>query len=378
MNFSYWEQQSFLHYDALIIGSGIVGLSAAYYLKIKHPDWKIAVLERGLFPSGASTKNAGFACFGSISELIEQEKTAGTDGLLQLVERRWKGLLRLRELIGDQNIDFQNLGGYEIFDTASAALEQECFDKIPYYNQLLQSVLPLPETYSANHEKISAFGFGNVQGMIENKLEGQIDTGKMMFSLMQKVQSAGVLLFNSCMVENIELTSQGARLHSTQGKFQTDHLLLATNAFTKALAPDLDVVPGRGQVLITEPIPGLKPKGTFHYDKGFYYFRNIHGRILIGGGRDLAFEEETTTQFGLTDSIQQRLEQLLRDIILPDIPFRIAHRWSGIMAFGNDIKPIIRELQPCIYCAVRGSGMGIAMGTQTGFDLAEMVQSFQS
>ena len=373
MNFSYWEQQSFLHYDALIIGSGIVGLSAAYYLKIKYPDWKIAVLERGMLPSGASTKNAGFACFGSISELIEQEKTAGTEGLLQLVERRWKGLLRLRDLLGDQNIDFQNHGGYEIFDTASAALEKNCLDKIAYYNQLLQSVLPLSETFLVNREKIGAFGFKNVQGMIENKLEGQIDTGKMMFALMQKAQSAGVLLFNNCKVEGIETMPQGIRIHCEQGKFQTRHLLLATNAFTKTLAPDLDVVPGRGQVLITEPIPGLKPKGTFHYDKGFYYFRNIHDRILIGGGRNLAFEAETTTQFGLTDNIQQRLEQLLRDITLPDIPFRIAQRWSGIMAFGKDISPIIQQLQPGIYCALRGSGMGIAMGTQTGYDLAELV-----
>jgi len=373
MNFSYWEQQSFLHYDALIIGSGIVGLSAAYYLKIKYPDWKIAVLEQGMLPSGASTKNAGFACFGSISELIEQEKTAGTDGLLQLVERRWKGLLRLRELLGDQNIDFQNNGGYEIFDTASITLKKECFAKIRYYNQLLESVLPLWDTFSVSREKISTFGFKNVQGMIENKLEGQIDTGKMMFALMQKVQSAGVLLLNSCKVENIEPIPHGIRLHCTQGKFQTRHLLLATNAFTKTLAPQLDVVPGRGQVLITEPIPRLRLKGTFHYDKGYYYFRNIHNRILIGGGRNLAFEEETTTQFGLTDNIQQRLEQLLREIILPGIPFRIAQRWSGIMAFGKDITPIIQQLQPGIYCAVRGSGMGIAMGTQTGFDLAKMV-----
>lgn len=375
-NFSYWEQQSFLHYDALVIGSGIVGLSAAYYLKIKYPDWKIAVLERGMLPSGASTKNAGFACFGSISELIEQEKTAGIDGLLQLIERRWKGLLRLRELLGDKNIDFQNLGGYEIFDNHSSALEQECLDKIPYYNLLLQPVLSMPEAFSVNKGKISAFGFQNVCSMIESKMEGQIDTGKMMLALMQKVQAAGVLLFNNYMVNQIEPMAQGVRVHSGQENFnfQARHLLLATNAFTKSLAPDLDVVPGRGQVLITEPIPGLKPIGTFHYNKGFYYFRNIHDRLLIGGGRHLAFEEETTTQFGLTDTIQQRLEQLLREIILPGIPFSIAQRWSGIMAFGKEIAPIIRQLQPGIYCAVRGSGMGVAMGAQTGYDLAKMVE----
>ncbi|HET8573444.1 MAG TPA: FAD-dependent oxidoreductase [Edaphocola sp.] len=373
MNFSYWEQQSFFRYDALVIGSGIVGLSAAYYLKIKYPDWKIAVLERGMLPSGASTRNAGFACFGSISELIEQEKAAGTDGLLHLIERRWKGLLRLRELLGDQTIGFRNLGGYELFDNDSAVLEKECREKIRYYNLLIQSIVSQQEVFSVNNRKINTFGFQNVHALIENKLEGQIDTGKMMFALMQKALMTGVLLFNNCTVNRVEPVPQENRVYCTFGNIQARHLLLATNAFTKSLVPELDVVPGRGQVLITEPIPDLKPKGTFHYDKGFYYFRNIHDRILIGGGRNLAFEEEATTQFGLTDTIQQRLEQLLREIILPGIPFCIAQRWSGIMAFGKEITPIIQQLQPGIYCAVRGSGMGIAMGAQTGYDLAKMV-----
>ena len=28
----------------------------------------------------------------------------------------------------------------------------------------------------------------------------------------------------------------------------------------------------------------LKIKGSFHYEKGYYYFRNIDNRILLGGG----------------------------------------------------------------------------------------------
>ena len=61
---SYWEKESFFsNYDAIVIGSGIVGLNAAIHLKKTAPSLKIVILEKGFLPTGASTKNAGFACF---------------------------------------------------------------------------------------------------------------------------------------------------------------------------------------------------------------------------------------------------------------------------------------------------------------------------
>lgn len=55
--FSYWEKNAFLSgYDVIIIGSGIVGLSAALHLKTKHPELNAGVLEAGFLPAGASTK----------------------------------------------------------------------------------------------------------------------------------------------------------------------------------------------------------------------------------------------------------------------------------------------------------------------------------
>ncbi|WP_449435744.1 NAD(P)/FAD-dependent oxidoreductase [Pedobacter steynii] len=149
--------------------------------------------------------------------------------------------------------------------------------------------------------------------------------------------------------------------------------MLCTNAFVKDLLPSLDVVPGRGQVIITKPIKDLKVKGTFHYNKGYYYFRNIDGRILLGGGRNLDFKTEETTEFGLTELVQNELKKLLSDVILPDTFYEIEQSWSGIMAFGSAIDPIIKEIKPNIFCAVRCNGMGIAMGTQTGEDAARLV-----
>ncbi|SHG76910.1 NAD(P)/FAD-dependent oxidoreductase [Pedobacter caeni] len=373
---SYWEKQHFFTYDVIIIGSGIVGLNAAVTIKSKNPKASVAILERGFLPSGASTKNAGFACFGSISELIEQEKNSGTALLYELIERRWKGLLKLRKLLGDDSLSYHNYGGYELFKKTDQQLTELCVSKISHFNELIKDIVGQENTFRTANSKISSFGLADTEVLIENQLEAQINTGKMMKALIQKAAGSGVMVYNNCEVNDLREEENNQVLVSNHGNFKAKHVLLSTNAFVKHLIPDLDVVPGRGQVILTNTIPNLKIKGTFHYDKGYYYFRNIDNRILLGGGRNLNFKGEETTLFGSTTLIQDALKTLLKEVILPHTPFKIEQSWSGIMAFGHDIYPIVKAIRPGVFCAVRCNGMGIAMGSQTGEDAANLILPF--
>ncbi|ETZ19332.1 FAD-binding oxidoreductase [Pedobacter sp. V48] len=370
---SYWEKKYFFHYDIIIIGSGIVGLNAAIGLKKETPNLSIAVLERGFLPSGASTKNAGFACFGSISELIEQEKIIGTDGLYKLIDKRWSGLLKLRKLLGDSSISYENYGGYELFKPLENELSSLCVSKIGHYNQILKEISGKQEVFKTSSGKISEFGFKDVSILLENILEAQIDTGKMMQCLLKKAASQGITIFNSCTVTALKEEGNQQVILTPEGNFRCKRVLICTNAFVKDLVPSLDVIPGRGQVIVTKPVKNLKVKGTFHYDKGYYYFRNIDERLLLGGGRNLDFKAEETAEFGTTELVQNALTKLLSKVILPETPFEIDQTWSGIMAFGPTINPIIKEVKPNVFCAVRCNGMGIAMGAQTGEDAARLV-----
>jgi len=103
---SYWEKKSFQTYDIIIAGGGIVGLSTAVSIKEKDKGLSGAVLERGVFPAGASTRNADFACFGSPSELLSDIDVMGENAALDLVIRRWNGLKKLRQRLGDSRISF--------------------------------------------------------------------------------------------------------------------------------------------------------------------------------------------------------------------------------------------------------------------------------
>jgi len=375
-NFSYWERTAFIdNADVIIIGSGLVGLSAALHIKKNEPALNVLVLERGFLPTGASTKNAGFACFGTLSEQMESLKHSSADEVARLAHYKWRGLQRLRENLGDTAIDFHQHGGYELLMENEAEKAEDCFANLDHLNQLLGDAIGYSAIYSDADAKIRDFGFSGVSHLIYNPYEGQLHTGKMMRALLDKAYHLGVLVLNGCAVEKIESNSNRIDLLTNQGNFRTGKVILATNAFAAQLYPDLDVVPGRGQVLVTKPIPGLKLKGTYHFNDGYYYFRNIDGRVLFGGGRNLDFKMEATWDFGHTELVKNQLLHYLSTMILPDQPFEVDCWWSGIMGFGEQISPIIKEIEPNIFCAVRCNGMGVAMGSLVGEEVAVLALS---
>jgi len=368
MNLSYWEHKEwFSNVDFTIVGSGIVGLNCALTLKEKYPKAKVLVLEKGMLPQGASSKNAGFACFGSLSELIDDLKTHSEEEVFNLVNKRWKGLQLLRKNLGDATIDFQQNKGFELFH--DKVFYDACNSERANINQLIAPIFK-QEVFS---ESKNTFGFENIQpNYIVNQFEGQIDTGKMITALLLKVQKLGIKILNNTTVETFIENQEKVVVKTNFIEFSTNKLFIATNGFAKQLL-DENVQPARAQVIITKPIANLHIKGTFHLDKGYYYFRNIGNRILFGGGRNLDFKGEETSEFGQTELIQNSLKTILKETILPNIPFEIACSWSGIMGVGNQKKAIVKPISNHVFCGVRLGGMGIAIGSLVGKELAKLI-----
>ena len=323
-------------------------------------------------PAAPAQKMQALPVLASLSEQISYLKRSSEEEVLRLVDYKWRGLQRLRGNLGDANIGFLQYGGYELFMDKDLALAQESLDHLTYFNNLLKQVIGHADIYAVADAKIAEFGFNKVQRMIVTPYEGQIDTGKMMRTLLSKVYDLGILVLNQCHVEAIDHQGGHLRLKTSNGALKAGKVILATNAFAAQLYSNLDVVPGRGQVLVTKPIPGLKIEGTFHFNEGYYYFRNIDGRVLFGGGRNIDFKKEQTWDFGHTEQVKNQLVTYLNEVILPGQTAEIDYWWSGIMGFGKDINPIIREVQPNVFCAVRCNGMGVAMGSLVGEEVAEL------
>lgn len=376
MHISLWEKESFYSpSDIIIAGSGFVGLWSAYYLKKKNPHLSITIVDRGVIPTGASTRNAGFACFGSVTELIKDTAMMGEDMMLWLVEMRYRGLSKIRKVFPKKDIDYINSGGYEIIPSDKDDRYKELEWQVKRLNKLLSPVIGTRKVFRFEDEKISEFELADIGRIISNDLEGCLHPGKLCQSLLQLVQSMGVKVLSGVTIESFEETNDVVTLNIDKGiSLSSDQLLICTNGFARQLLPQLDVKPARGQILVTAPIPSLKLKGTFHYDEGFYYFRNIGKRLLIGGARNIAVEDETTTEMQITDRIQHTLEQFIAKHILPGKTFDITDRWSGIMGVGTEKMPIIKRISPKIFCAVKMSGMGVALAPVAADTITDMMR----
>ena len=364
---SYWEQKTwYSDHDFCIVGGGIVGMTTALHLRKKAPLAKICIVERGHLPTGGSTKNAGFMCFGSIGELIANTEQFGVEATLSTVKLRLEGLNLLRALTGDTEIGYQPCGGYELAREQSEA--DHLIHHLPQLNTLLSDHFNLNETFSLSSHSI---GHGS-ETLIYNQYEGSIDTGKLITTLIRLCCQAEILILPSTEVTSYSTASQSITLQTQTHPITCKTLLLCTNAFTPDLA-DVQLIPQRNQVILTTPVNHHLMESCYHYHQGYVYFRPIGDQILIGGGRHLFPDSEQTDKLANTEEVTQWLIDWVRTSLVTNQPVDIAHQWSGILGTGNPLQPLIQEVQPNVFVAAKMNGMGVAIGAKVGQLLSDLV-----
>ena len=369
-NLSYWEKSTYLeNIDFLIIGSGIVGLSTAIFLKKKNKNYKVLVIDRGYLPTGASTKNAGFTCFGSPTELFDDLQNMNELTVWDTFSNRYMGLNTLFELVQKDKIAYRECKSWDII--SSKKNNDITKDFIEYINHKAYEITGVKEIYHEDKLISSKFGFEGINTSYCNKLEGAIHTGKMIQELYKKAILNDVNVLFGMNAEKLDHSAQENVIQTQFGEIKAKNTIIATNGFAKKWIKD-DILPARAQVIITNEIPDLKINGTFHYEKGYYYFRNVGNRVLLGGGRNLDFKGETTEEFGSSEQIHLKLRELLKNVILPKHTYEIQDSWSGIMGVGKSKSPIIKKINNNTAIGVRMGGMGVAIGAQVGKKLADL------
>lgn len=368
--FSYWEQKNFFSYDLIMVGAGFTGLATAIHFQKKHPKASVLVLERGMFPTGASTKNAGFACFGSLTEILDDLWSMTQDEVLKLVERRYRGLKSIRREFGDDALSYRHRGGFELIQSDQI----KALDQLEDMNKLLKSIFK--KKVFTTVQDYREYGFSDhIKAIVHNHYEGELDPGAYLNALWRKASHLGIKILTGMEVAELDpdLGEVSVRNNgsSSTSVFQANRVAICTNAFSKHLVPDLELEPGRGLVMISKPLGFDTPwKGGFHYDKGYVYFREIDGRLLLGGGRNQDFKGEQTAEFGSNPTIKAYLEHLAKEVIFPYREFSWDKEWSGIMAFGSKKVPTIQPIGKKSAVAVRLGGMGVAIGWEVGKELS--------
>ena len=294
----------------------------------------------------------------------------GKMGMVSLVQKRWDGLQKTCQRLGRNTIDIQVKSGYELVLDDNL----EIVGQISLINSLLKEFFQ-EDVFRLSDNKIESFGFSDTHHLIENHLEGQLDTGKLISSLWQYCSEIGVQIHTGFEVTEIEENSNEITISGNHLSFNAKKVGICTNAFTRKLLPNysLNLKPGRGIVLSITPSQPLKFEGTFHYQEGYYYFRDYYGKLLFGGGRNLAKREETTIDFGINEKIKEKLIKDINQIVIPNQAYEIEMEWSGIMAFGESKKPIIEKVSDSMVIGARLGGMGVAIGSLVGEEVAELL-----
>ncbi len=349
------------HWDLVIIGAGFGGAWCALEYLQRRPNARVLLLEKGTRPTGASTRNAGFSCIGSPSEMLNDAVVMGESKMLDLAAIRYEGLQKIQETFSPEIYDYEPCGGYELFNHDQPQLNL-VKEKLDWLNESFARVSNEPEIFSWCTEDMSKHGITGFDAMVKNRLDGAIHSGKLLAALHRKAMNLGAVLMFESEVESWVSDEKNVLITTKSGsRISSEQLLLCTNAFTPELTNGLEITPGRGQVVVTNPIPGLKLFGTFHFDEGFYYFRHVGNRILLGGARNEAFEQEATIILETTEHIQGVLEHFISKHLLQDIPFEIDFRWAGVMAFTKSKLPEVFQLSKRSHALVACNGMGVAL-----------------
>ena len=371
---SYWEKKTYFSTtDFIVIGAGIVGYSTALYLREKHPEASILILERGYLPSGASSKNAGFACFGSISEFVDDMKDMSFDEVVNLGVRRFRGIEKLVKNYSEDVLKLDWNGGHELFFEEDKESFIECCKLVEKFNDAFDSKIGLRPYTVSTHSEFQ--GILNLVGVISNKYEGGLNTGAMLRAMVDRALKTGVKVFNGVEVHGFQANGNKMQVETSVGIWKSRRLAFCISSFHAHLFEELEMKTKRNQVIVTMPIPDLKLNGTFHHQEGYNYFRNIDGRILMGGMRHMFPKTESTDVQGNTDEVIASLLDFVQQKIHTTSAVEIDLAWSGILGVGQDERPVVTEAQENVFVGARLGGIGVAIGSLIGEELAGLIYS---
>ena len=134
------------------------------------------------------------------------------------------------------------------------------------------------------------------------------------------------------------------------------------------------VIPTRGQVIATEPIPERLFEVPHYGRHGYDYWHQAEdGRIVAGGFRDVSLDTEFTADERLTEPVQTALHSFVNSLVGRGL--EIDYAWAGIFGMVMDFLPIVGRAPGLENVWVAGgySGHGNVLGFACGELVAQAV-----
>lgn len=342
--------------DAVVIGSGVSGVSTAYHLLRARPTMSVLLLDARGVCGGATGRNEG-GMGASGGGYSDDAKTYG-DTYAREAVRLARNTTQWMEAIAresDYAATQMRWGGSISMFVGRDALESAernwraaaASGAAPWASYTVHSSR---EAEALLKLRPGSLGDG---GAIETHPSGTLCSACFVFALLNKTLSLGELNLQTrttvLRVDSINSDTSNDlwRVVTDRGHVDTSTVVFATNAWTSQLVPFFDrrITPVRGQVIATAPQPPLWPYGMGESggDNDAYFHQSATGEIVLGGFRARA----NSSQVGIFDDsqIDPQIADALRAYLPSTFPqplgrnTTVVQQWSGIMGFSSDGLP---------------------------------------
>ena len=326
--------------DVLVIGGGIAGTSLLHHLAKRRIS--AVLVERTHLAAGASGRNAGFLLAGVADCYAEAVRIFGREKAREVWHITNENHDRMLEAVDGDHVGHRRLGSMTLAsgDEERSRLEESA--------QLLRD-----DGFAASWDG----------ERLINPRDGEINPAAMVGALATRAKAGTIR--EGVDVTNIAPGRVEVAVRAGQDECRAGVVILATNAYTSQLLPQVKIQPTRAQMLASARIPHSLTDMPTYSHFGYRYWRQLpSGEVLIGGWRDTSMSTEIGYDDKPTAQIQEHLEGKLESMTEDA---EVTHRWAGLMGFTETGLPLagpVDGMRNVYLCAgFNGHGMGFAFMT---------------
>lgn len=350
--------------DVLIVGGGIMGASAAFFLRQRGKS--VALIERDLIGQQASGTN-----FGNVrrqGRFLPQ---------LPLANRSREIWGRLNSLLGE-DAEFLPSGHVRVTynDEATGRIEAYARDAKHYGLDLrILGANALREKFPFLGPEVRAGSYSPTDGHANPRLAAP--------AFGRAAKRAGAEIFENTEIVYVEKDETGFRVEAKNGRvFRAEQLMISAGAWAHRLAQQfgetVTIDAHSPQMAVTEPVPyAIEPVlgVSTNVTHEVVYLRQVkRGNIVFGGGHRSAPDPETGYAYVKPQNTLSQFQQIAR--IVPALKqLNIIRVWSGIEGYTQDDIPVMGPSAKIsgLHYAFGFCGHGFQLGPGVGDVMAELI-----
>lgn len=355
--------------DVCIIGAGFFGLSTA--LELAEQGKKVIVLDGARVGFGASGRNGGQAINGFEEDISDYIDALGFDTAHQLWQMSLEALEIIEERIVKYHIQCDWQRGYATLALNPrrmddlVATEKACREFFGYDQMVLWDKATLAEH----------LGSDIYTGALFDQRSGHLHPLNYCLGLAKACLDLGVEIYEHSPACDLRLGKTKVKVKTDQGAVVANDVVLATNAYIRALPKQLHrgiarkILPIESFIIATEPLSDVMAQSLIRNrmavcDNNYfldYYRLTADNRLLFGSDASPGLNMETVMRCNMLHVFPQ-LEQV-----------KIDYGWGGPIDMTLNANPHIGRIAPNVYFAQGYSGHGVALTGLAGRVIAEAI-----